>query len=79
MSQAPYVHPDPDPRRLRREYIAEVTEFARRHQPLPEYADVLIAFLADLVLERALLATILSTARDVKIVHRSDVFLNVWR
>jgi hypothetical protein len=24
----------------------------RRHQPLPEYADVLIAFLADLVLER---------------------------
>lgn len=40
MSQAPYVHPDPDARQLRREYIAEVTEFARRHQPLPEYADV---------------------------------------
>ncbi|TWP49487.1 hypothetical protein FKR81_23350 [Lentzea tibetensis] len=56
MSQAPYVHPDPDARQLRREYIAKVTEFARRHQPLPEYADVLIAFLADLVLERALLA-----------------------
>ncbi|MDX8052434.1 hypothetical protein SK571_23875 [Lentzea sp. BCCO 10_0798] len=36
--------------------MAEVTEFARRHQPLPECADVLIAFLADLVLERALLA-----------------------
>ena len=31
-------------------------KFARRHQPLPEYADVLITFLADLVLERALLA-----------------------
>jgi len=56
VSQAPYVHPDPDARQLRREYIAEVTEFARRHQPLPEYADVLITFLADLVLERALLA-----------------------
>ncbi|MFS8097394.1 hypothetical protein LFM09_09670 [Lentzea alba] len=56
MSQAPYVHPDPGARQVRREYIAEVTEFARRHQPLPEYADVLIALLADLVLERALLA-----------------------
>ncbi len=40
VSQAPYVHTDPDARQLRREYLAEVTEFTRRHQPLPEYADV---------------------------------------
>jgi hypothetical protein len=56
VSQAPYARPDPGARQLRREYIAEVTEFARRHQPMPQYADVLIAFLADLVRERALLA-----------------------
>jgi hypothetical protein len=31
-----YVHPDPDARQLRREHIAEVTEFARGFEMLEE-------------------------------------------
>ncbi|WP_176960116.1 hypothetical protein [Lentzea jiangxiensis] len=40
VSQAPSAPPDPDSPQLRRQHIAEVTEFARRHQALPRHADV---------------------------------------
>src|SRR5438874_4048575 len=46
---------DPDARQLGRQHVAELPDLARRHEPLAEDADDLVALLADQVLERALL------------------------